>query len=81
MNQPHGVRKKPPARASDSSNHKLLVSRHEAVAVKSDLTFLQSDALVTGRIVARGIMNSPRALELVDSLLCRQQPTPGKSWS
>jgi len=51
MNQPHGAHKKPPARATDSSNQKLLVSRHEA-ALRLSISERAIDYLIANKQIA-----------------------------
>jgi excisionase family DNA binding protein len=51
MNQPHGAHKKPPGRAADSSNQKLLVSRHEA-ALRLSISERAIDYLIANKQIA-----------------------------
>jgi hypothetical protein len=51
MNQPHGAHKKPPSRATDSPNQKLLVSRHEA-ALRLSISERAIDYLIANKQIA-----------------------------
>ena len=51
MNQPHSVHKKPPARATESFDQKLLVSRHEA-ALRLSISERAVDYLIANKQIA-----------------------------
>jgi hypothetical protein len=51
MNQLHVARKKPPARATESSDQKLLVSRHEA-ALRLSISERALDYLIANRQIS-----------------------------
>ena len=51
MNQPYGAPKKPPARAANSSDQKLLVSRHEA-ALRLSISERAIDYLIANKQIA-----------------------------